>query len=177
MSERFRVLVIDDDPGVRDYMEALVSRQGYEVHAVGDGEQALDVLEKIQPDLITLDGVLPGMDGLQTLDKLKQRRSVVPAITHVDFSARVQTIDMERNPRFCQIVRRFKERTGSSVVINTSFNVRGEPIVESPADAYRCFMATNMDVLVLENFILLKQEQPDVQEIDVEAYLSEFALD
>ena len=116
-------------------------------------------------------------DGKRGLDKLKQRRSVVPAITHVDFSARVQTIDMERNPRFCQIVRRFKERTGSSVVINTSFNVRGEPIVESPADAYRCFMATNMDVLVLENFILLKQEQPDVQEIDVEAYLSEFALD
>ncbi|MGE4650166.1 MAG: carbamoyltransferase [Myxococcota bacterium] len=116
-------------------------------------------------------------DGKRGLDKLKQQRSVVPAITHVDYSARVQTIDMERNPRFYQIVRRFKERTGSPVVINTSFNVRGEPIVESPADAYRCFMATNMDVLVLENFILLKQEQPDVQEIDVEAYLSEFALD
>ena len=116
-------------------------------------------------------------DGKRGLEKLKQQRSVVPAITHVDYSARVQTIDMERNPRFYQIVRRFKERTGSPVVINTSFNVRGEPIVESPADAYRCFMATNMDVLVLENFILLKQEQPDVQEIDVEAYLSEFALD
>ncbi len=80
MSERFRVLVIDDDPGVRDYMEALVSRQGYEVHAVGDGEQALDVLEKIQPDLITLDVVLPGMDGLQTLDKLKQRVPDVPVV-------------------------------------------------------------------------------------------------
>jgi carbamoyltransferase len=116
-------------------------------------------------------------DGRRGLDKLKQQRSVVPAITHVDFSARVQTLDAERHPRFYEIVRAFKKRTGSPVVINTSFNVRGEPIVESPADAYRCFMATNMDVLVLENFILLKDEQPDAQEIDVEAYLSEFALD
>jgi len=116
-------------------------------------------------------------DGKRGLEKLQQRRSVVPAITHVDFSARVQTLDSDRHPRFYNIVKSFKQRTGSPVVINTSFNVRGEPIVESPADAYRCFMATNMDVLVLENFILLKQEQPDAQEIDVEAYLSEFALD
>ena len=115
--------------------------------------------------------------GKKGLDKLKLKRSVVPAITHVDCSARVQTLDEERSPRFYHIVKKFKERTGSPVVINTSFNVRGEPIVESPADAYRCFMATNMDVLVLENFVLLKSEQPDAQEIDVEAYLSEFALD
>jgi len=116
-------------------------------------------------------------DGAKGLDKLKQQRSVVPAITHVDNSARVQTLDMERHPRFYQIVKKFKERTGSPVVINTSFNVRGEPIVATPADAYRCFMGTNMDVLALENFILLKKNQPDAQEIDVEAYLSEFALD
>ena len=116
-------------------------------------------------------------DGSRGLDKLRQERSIVPAITHVDYSARVQTLDMDRHPRFCSIVQAFKRRTGSSVVINTSFNVRGEPIVESPSDAYRCFMATNMDVLVLENYILLKSEQPDAQEIDVEAYLSEFALD
>ena len=116
-------------------------------------------------------------EGKQGLEKLKQQRSVVPAITHVDYSARVQTLDQDRHPRFYQIVKKFKQRTGSSVVINTSFNVRGEPIVESPADAHRCFLATNMDVLVLENFILLKEEQPDAQEIDVEAYLSEFALD
>jgi len=80
MSERFCVLVIDDDPGVRDYMEALVSRQGYEVVAVADGEQALDVLDRTQPDLITLDVVLPGMDGLQTLGKLKQRMPDVPVV-------------------------------------------------------------------------------------------------
>ncbi len=116
-------------------------------------------------------------DGTHGLDKLKQERSVVPAVTHVDYSARVQTLDADRHPRFYQIVRHFKQRTGSPVVINTSFNVRGEPIVESPADAHRCFMGTNMDVLVLENFILRKHEQPNAQEIDVEAYLSEFALD
>jgi carbamoyltransferase len=111
------------------------------------------------------------------LDKLKELRSVVPAITHVDYSARVQTIDAERAPRFYKILRAFKERTGSPVLINTSFNVRGEPIVCTPEDAYRCFMHTNMDVLVLENFILLKTEQPEAKEIDLESYLSEFALD
>jgi two-component system response regulator AtoC len=80
MADRFRVLVIDDDPGVRDYMEALVSRQGYEVTAAADGEEALKNLELTQPDLITLDVVLPGMDGLQTLEKLKQRLPDVPVV-------------------------------------------------------------------------------------------------
>jgi len=80
MSNQFRVLVIDDDPGVRDYMEAIVSRQGYEVMAVGDGEQALQSLESAQPDLVTLDVVLPGMDGLQTLSELKKRLPDVPVV-------------------------------------------------------------------------------------------------
>jgi len=111
------------------------------------------------------------------LDKLKQLRSVVPAITHVDNSARVQTVDERRNPRFYGIIKKFKERTGSPVLINTSFNVRGEPIVRNSEDAYRCFMHTNMDVLVLENFVLLKDDQPNAREIDLEAYLVEFALD
>ena len=102
---------------------------------------------------------------------------MVPAITHVDYSARVQTVDEEHHPRFHRIIQAFKEKTGCPVVINTSFNVRGEPIVCTPEDAYRCFMGTNMDVLVLENFVLLKQEQPDAKEIDGEAYLAEFALD
>ena len=111
------------------------------------------------------------------LDKLKQVRSVVPAITHVDNSARVQTIDEERHPRFYRILRSFKEKTGSPVLINTSFNVRGEPIVCTPEDAYRCFMHTNMDALVLEDCILLKKDQPNAKEIDLEAYLAEFKLD
>jgi carbamoyltransferase len=115
--------------------------------------------------------------GEKGLDKLKQLRSVVPAITHVDNSARVQTIDPERNPRFHGIIDAFERQTGCPVVINTSFNVRGEPIVRTSEDAYRCFMYTNMDVLVLGNFLLLKDDQPNAQEIDLEAYLKEFALD
>jgi len=115
--------------------------------------------------------------GEKGLDKLKQVRSVVPAITHVDNSARVQTIDRERNPRFYGIATAFKRLTGSPVLINTSFNVRGEPIVNTPADSYRCFMHTNMDALVLENFVLLKSEQPEAKEIDVAAYLAEFGND
>lgn len=116
-------------------------------------------------------------DGSKGLDKLKQVRSSVPAITHVDYSARVQTIDLHHHPRFYKIIERFKQKTGSPVVINTSFNVRGEPIVNSPEDAFRCFMHTNMDALVLENFVILKQDQPNAKEIDIEAYLKEFALD
>ncbi|MCH7867612.1 MAG: carbamoyltransferase [Myxococcales bacterium] len=115
--------------------------------------------------------------GEKGLDKLKQLRSVVPAITHVDNSARVQTIDKRRSPRFYGIISKFKERTGSPVLINTSFNVRGEPIVRTSEDAYRCFMHTNMDALVLENYVLLKEDQPNAREIDLEAYLTEFALD
>ncbi len=115
--------------------------------------------------------------GEKGLDKLKQVRSVVPAITHVDNSARVQTIDPERNPRFYGIAQAFKRLTGSPVLINTSFNVRGEPIVNTPADSYRCFMHTNMDALVLENHVLLKTEQPEAKEIDVAAYLAEFGND
>jgi carbamoyltransferase len=111
------------------------------------------------------------------IDKLHQKRSVVPAITHVDYSARVQTVDRERHPRFAGILRAFYDKTGCPVLINTSFNVRGEPIVNTPADAYRCFMGTNMDVLVIDNFVVKKCEQPNAQVIDRDAYLAQFALD
>jgi len=121
---------------------------------------------------------LPEVDtGAKGIEKLKQERSVVPAITHVDYSARVQTIDTRRHPRFHRILSAFYEKTGSPVLINTSFNVRGEPIVCTPEDAYKCFMGTNMDALVLEDFVLLKSEQPDAKVIDRDAYLAQFALD
>ncbi len=116
-------------------------------------------------------------DGARGLDKLKRPRSVVPAITHVDYSARVQTVDPERHPRFYGILKRFKDKTGCPMVINTSFNVRGEPIVCSLMDAYRCFMATNMDALVLENFVLLKEEQPSTETHQRDEYLAQFQLD
>lgn len=115
--------------------------------------------------------------ALTGIAKLKSKRSVVPAITHVDYSARVQTVDAERHGRYYKLLKAFERKTGSPVIINTSFNVRGEPIVHSPEHAHRCFMATNMDVLVLERFVLLKEEQPDAKEIDVDAYLAEFQLD
>jgi carbamoyltransferase len=121
------------------------------------------------------------MDGrdaeFQGLAKLNVPRSTVPAITHVDYSARVQTVDSHRNPRFRRLLERFFEKTGCPVAINTSFNIRGEPIVCTPEDAYRCFMATNMDVLVLESFVLLKEEQPQLSSEDVQKYLESFELD
>jgi carbamoyltransferase len=110
------------------------------------------------------------------LDKLKVTRSRVPAITHVDHSARVQTVDAERYPRLHQLMTRFFERTDCPVLINTSFNVRGEPIVCTPEHAYHCFMGTEMDVLVLEDYLLLKEDQPE-SAIDRENYLSKFELD
>ncbi len=112
------------------------------------------------------------------LDKLKVVRSEIPAVTHVDCSARVQTVDEERHGVYYRIIKRFEEKTGCPVIINTSFNVRGEPIVCTPEEAYRCFMATEMDALVLENCLLLKPEQPDAARGDRrEEHLSRFALD
>lgn len=111
------------------------------------------------------------------LDKLKVNRSVVPAITHVDYSARIQTVDPERHGRYYKLIKAFHEKTGCPMLINTSFNVRGEPIVCAPKDAYHCFMATGMDVLVLENYVLLKAEQPNAKEFKREEYLEQFTLD
>lgn len=104
-------------------------------------------------------------------------RSTVPAITHIDYSARVQTVDRERHGRFYDVMKRFKEISGCSVIINTSFNIRGEPIVCTPADAFKCFMNTEMDVLVLENVVLFKTEQKNLPERDVESYKKSFKLD
>ena len=116
-------------------------------------------------------------NGLRGLDKLKVARSDVPAITHVDYSARVQTVDAGRHGRYAALLRAFEAKTGCPVLINTSFNVRGEPIVCTPEHAYRCFLATNMDVLVLERFVIRKAAQTNAAAIDAGAYLGEFALD
>ena len=116
-------------------------------------------------------------NGLRGLALLKQKRSIVPAITHVDYSARVQTVDATRNPAYHQLLRHFEARTGCPVIINTSFNVRGEPIVGSPEDAFRCFMNTDMDALVLEDFVLIKSEQPAGLAQDRDKYLRSFKLD
>ncbi len=114
---------------------------------------------------------------LRGLDRLKSQRSVVPAITHVDYSARVQTVDEERNPRFYRLLKTFYEKTGCPVMINTSFNVRGEPIVCTPQQAVRCFQATNIDALVIENYVLLKQPRTESSGTEREEYLAQFQLD
>ncbi|HMP04414.1 MAG TPA: carbamoyltransferase C-terminal domain-containing protein, partial [Gemmatales bacterium] len=105
-------------------------------------------------------------------------RSTVPAVTHVDYSARVQTVDAQRHPRFHRLMFAFAERTGCPVLVNTSFNVRGEPIVCTPQDAYRCFRNTDMDVLVLEDCVLHKEDFPQ-EELAAERarYLAQFDLD
>ncbi len=104
-------------------------------------------------------------------------RSKVPAITHVDYSARIQTVDPNRHGRFYHLMRQFYELTGCPVIVNTSFNIRGEPIVCTPEDAYRCFMATDIDCLVLENYILMKNVQPLGLFRDAEAYRAQYELD
>jgi carbamoyltransferase len=104
-------------------------------------------------------------------------RSTIPAVTHVDMSARVQTVDEARHGRFYRLVREFKRQTGCGAIINTSFNVRGEPIVCTPEDAYRCFMASDMDVLVLEDCVLRRAEQPRQSVEARQRYIDSFQLD
>ncbi len=114
-------------------------------------------------------------DGKSGMEKLYQKRSDLPSITHVDYSARVQTVHKETNPRYYHLIDTFFQKTGVPVLINTSFNVRGEPIVCTPQDAFRCFMRTEMDVLVLENCILYKKEQKLIEKD--ESWKNEFELD
>ena len=108
------------------------------------------------------------------IEKLNIERSKIPAVTHVDYSARVQTVHQETNPRYYKLIKKFKEITGCPILVNTSFNVRGEPIVCSTKDAFKCFMATNLDILVIEDFILLKSKQNKSLH---ENYKNQFNLD
>lgn len=109
------------------------------------------------------------------IEKLNVKRSELPAITHVDYSARIQTVHRDTNPRYYDLLSAFNARTGCGVLVNTSFNVRGEPIVCTPDDAYRCFMRTEMDYLVIDNFLLSKKDQPHWEKDD--SWKDEFELD
>jgi carbamoyltransferase len=114
-------------------------------------------------------------ENLWGIDLLNVPRSDIPAVTHVDYSARIQTVHETTNPRYHRLLKAFEKKTGYGVIVNTSFNVRGEPIVCSPEDAYRCFMRTEMDLLVLENCVLEKSRQkPWVEGKD---WRNEFVLD
>lgn len=113
-------------------------------------------------------------ESLFGIDQLNIKRSDIPAVTHVDYSARIQTVHKETNPKYHQLITKFKEKTGCSVLVNTSFNVRGEPIVCTPEDAFKCFMGTELDLLVISNCILRKEQQD--QEL-VEDYKEKYELD
>lgn len=114
---------------------------------------------------------------LSGIESLRVKRSVVPGVTHVDYSARVQTVDKKRHGRYHTLLKELKAATGCPLVINTSFNIRGEPIVCMPENAFHCFRSTNMDVLVLEDFVLYKDEQPEMKQIEINDYLAQFELD
>ena len=113
-------------------------------------------------------------ENLFGIDKLNVKRSSIPAITHVDYSARIQTVHQETNPKYYDLIKEFKKNTNCPVLVNTSFNVRGEPIVCSVEDAFNCFMGTNLDILVIENFILFKDEQ---EKSLIKDYKNKFELD
>lgn len=147
-----------------------------------DASQYFDVQKPAPYMLFTFDvkkelrkELPPNYHSLPIREKLYYVRSEIPAITHIDFSARIQTVHKETNPKYHMLISKFKELTGCSVIVNTSFNVRGEPIVCSPEDAYKCFMRTHMDYLVMENYLFDKKEQGEwKEEID---WRKEFPLD
>ena len=108
------------------------------------------------------------------INKLNVSRSTVPAITHIDYSARIQTVSKDINPLYHSLILKFKEKTGCPLIINTSFNVRGEPIVCTPRDAFKCFMGTELDILVIGNFLLVKDKQNEMLK---ENYRNRYELD
>jgi carbamoyltransferase len=116
-----------------------------------------------------------GYEDFDLKDKLYYLRSHLPSITHIDYSARIQSVHKETNPEYYELIKSFKNITGVGVVINTSFNVRGEPIVCTPQDAYKCFMRTEMDYLVIGSYIFDKKEQPNFE--DKENWKETFVLD
>jgi carbamoyltransferase len=131
-------------------------------------------LEGISPYMLLIDTVKKGRrkpapegyDRMEMYERLYCLRSDIPAITHIDYTARIQSVHQETNPKYWRLIKCFKEKTGYGLVVNTSFNVRGEPIVCTPEDAYRCFMRTEMDYLVIDNFLFNKKDQPQWQEKD-----------
>jgi carbamoyltransferase len=148
-----------------------------------DADQYFDLRGQVSPYMLLVADVKPerrtpeppGYGALAVREKLYHLRSDLPSITHIDYSARVQTVHRETNPRYHALISAFKKRTGYGVLVNTSFNVRGEPIVRTAEDAYRCFMRTEMDALVVGNRLYLKPAQPEWRE--AKKWQQEFTLD
>ena len=164
----------------RPFAPAVLRERAHELFEMEPGQESPYMLlvagirKELRIDPAHEAGPGPRLSGVA---RVTQVRSTLPAITHLDYSARVQTVDEERYPRFHKILKAFERRTGCPAVINTSFNVRGEPIVNTPEDSYRCFMGTKMDALVIENFLLFHAQQPDRARADRDGYLARFALD
>ena len=116
----------------------------------------------------------PEQENLFGIDKLNITRSKIPAVTHVDYSARIQTVHKETNQKYYKLLKKFQEKTGCPILVNTSFNIRGEPIVCTVKDAFSCFMGTDLDILVCENIILFKKDQDKSLKKD---YRLDFKLD
>ena len=126
------------------------------------------------PIIIVETGCLRIKDNFSGFDKLNVLRTIIPAVTHVDYSARIQTVNKKRNRIYYDLINKFKEKSGCPILVNTSFNVRGEPIVNTPLDAFNCFMGTELDKLVIGNFYLDKSKQNQNLKRD---YSKEFELD
>jgi carbamoyltransferase len=162
----------------RPFAPAVLREHASEYFALPDGHDSpyMLLVAPVQQHQRT-NGSAAAMQGLTGIDRLNVPRSRVPAVTHVDYSARVQTVTPDTNRRFYRLLQRFHERSGCPVLVNTSFNIRGEPIVCSPADAVRCFLGTDMDALVIENFLLLKPDQQTLSREAQDAYKHSFSLD
>lgn len=157
----------------RPFAPSVLANRVSDYFAIATASPYMLIVATVQKNLQT--EMTPEQKNLFGIDKLNVPRSEIPAVTHVDYSARIQTVHIETNPRYHQLIQHFEQTTGCAVLVNTSFNVRGEPIVCTPEDAYRCFMRTEMDYLVLENCLLTKENQPTWQEKT--SWSNEFELD
>ncbi len=165
----------------RPFAPCVLRERAHEIFEMKPGEESpymlmvAPVREELRTELDADD--LERMSSPDLRIRVSVPRSAYPAITHVDYSARIQTVDEERHGRFYRLMKRFESLTGSPVIVNTSFNIRGEPIVCTPEDAFRCFMATEMDYLVIEDFVLAKSEQPAALSLDTASYRAQYTLD
>ena len=159
----------------RPFAPSVLSERASEYFEMEHESPYMLLVERVQSDrrieMTDQEQVLWGIEMLNV------PRSDIPAVTHVDYSARVHTVSQEKNPLYHDLIRHFDDLTGCGVVVNTSFNVRGEPIVCTPAEAYHCFMGTHMDVLAVGNFLLHKKEQPKSKLVPTESYISQFEMD
>ncbi len=150
--------------GFRPFAPSVLAEHAYEYFELESPSPYMLLVAPVQKK--HRESIPKDYNSLEMYDRLYQLRSDIPAVTHVDFSARIQTVHKETNPRYWQLINAFREQTGFGLVVNTSFNVRGEPIVCSPEDAYQCFMRTEMDYLIINNYVFNKKEQPVWKEHD-----------